>query len=214
MKFLLAITISLMFGNMVQTEYPNTKDATPIDGVKIGEKAPFFNLKNIDGEMYSFDNIVDAKGNKPKGYIIIFTCNTCPVAKANESRIIDLHAKYSPQGYPVVAIQPNDVVRKPGDNFEAMQKNAKEKGFEFLYLIDNKQEIYPQYGATKTPEVYLADENQIVRYHGAIDDSARDAENVEVKYLENAIEALKAGDKPEVEETKAIGCGIKGKKVQ
>ncbi|MEL6650496.1 MAG: redoxin domain-containing protein [Bacteroidota bacterium] len=122
-----------------------------ISGVGVGDEAPAFHLKGIDGEMYSFDNILDANDEKPKGYIVVFTCNTCPVAKANESRLIELHNTFASQGYPVVAIQPNDPDLKPGDSYEAMIKYADEKGFPFYYLIDEGQKIYPQYGATRTP---------------------------------------------------------------
>ena len=179
------------------------------DGVGVGDKAPAFDLPNIDGKRYSFENIKDANGNKPKGYIVIFTCNTCPYAQANEQRIIDLHTRYAPKGYPVVAIQPNSAAKSPGDSFEKMKSNAKNKGFGFLYLYDEKQEVSPKYGATKTPEVYLVDANLTVRYHGAIDDSVRDPDAVEEKFLENAIAALENNEKIAPAETKAIGCGIK-----
>ncbi len=178
-------------------------------GAGIGDKAPSFKLKNIDGKEYSFDNIKDGNGDQPKGYIVIFTCNTCPYAQANEQRIIDLHNNYAPKGYPVVAIQPNNPAAKPGDSFEAMKENAKEKGFPFLYLFDSSQEVSPQYGATKTPEVYLVDSDLVIRYHGAIDDSPRDAGNVSEKFVENAIAALDKGQDPNPTTTKAVGCGIK-----
>ena len=188
---------------------PIAKKASLKDGVSVGDKAPSFNLKGIDGKEYSYDNILDANGDKPKGYIVIFTCNTCPIAKANEERIISLAGKYAAEGYPVVAIQPNDPAAKPGDSYEAMQSYAKEKGFNFLYLFDDGQKIYPQYGATRTPEVYLVDKDLTVRYHGAIDNSARDADSVSEKFLENAIQALEDGKEPSPAKTKAIGCSIK-----
>lgn len=175
----------------------------------VGDKAPSFNLKNIDEKLYSFENITDANGNDPKGYIVVFTCNTCPVSKANESRLIAIHNKYAPKGYPVVAIQPNDPAKKRGESFVDMQKYAADKEFPFLYLLDEGQKIYPQYGATKTPEVYLVDANQIIRYHGAIDDSARSATSVEEKFLELAIAAVEKGEDPQPAETRAIGCGIR-----
>lgn len=187
-------------------------ESIPADGIGIGDKAPYFKLQNIDGKWYSFDNITDANGNTPKGYIIIFTCNTCPYAEASEQRIIDLHNTYAPKGYPVVAIQPNDPKIKPGDSFEAMKANAEKKGFPFLYLLDEGQEIFPQYGATKTPEVYLTDSDRIVRYHGAIDDNVRDASGVKVRFVEDAIVAIEKGQKPDPDTTKAIGCGIKASK--
>ncbi|GAA4326633.1 hypothetical protein GCM10023115_38680 [Pontixanthobacter gangjinensis] len=183
--------------------------AQPINGIEIGDKAPDFKLKNIDGREYKFDNIKDANGNEPKGYIVVFTCNTCPYAIANEQRLIDLHNNYAPKGYPVVAIQPNDPAVQPGDSFQAMKENAQEKGFPFLYLLDEGQEIYPKYGATRTPEIFLVDANRILRYHGAIDDSVRDEDGVEQKFVEDAIEAMENGKQPEPSTTKAVGCSIK-----
>ncbi len=189
---------------------PVTTSSTDTPPLNIGEKAPAFNLKNVDGKMYSFDNIKDINGNQPAGYMIVFTCNTCPVSKSNEQRLNELHKNYADQGYVIVAIQPNNPDRKPGDSYDAMVENAKNKNFKFLYLIDEGQKVYPQYGATKTPEVFLLDQDLTLRYHGAIDDSARDADGVEEKYLENAIMALQKGEDPTPSKTKAIGCGIKG----
>ncbi|MEM7657744.1 MAG: thioredoxin family protein [Bacteroidota bacterium] len=178
-------------------------------GLAIGEQAPDFELTNVDGQTYSLATIQDANGQAPKGYIVIFTCNTCPYAIANEQRIIELHNTYAAQGYPVVAIQPNDPDLKPGDSFEAMQARAEEEAFPFLYLLDEEQTVFPAYGATRTPEVFLLDQARTLKYHGAIDDSARDAEGVEEKFLENAIQALEEGTEPSPANTKAIGCGIK-----
>lgn len=127
----------------------------PKDGYKVGDIATDFRLENIDGTMLSLSDFEDAKG-----FIITFTCNTCPYAVAYEDRIEALNKKYKRKGYPVIAIMPNDTEIKPGDSMEAMQKRAKEKGFTFPYLIDADQEIYPQYGATKT-HTYLYYKKQI-----------------------------------------------------
>lgn len=180
-------------------------------GLKVGDIAPDFSLKNVDGKMYSLKDIKDAAGNAPKGYIVTFTCNTCPYAQANEDRLIELHHKMAAKGYPVVAIQPNDPTLSGGDSFEAMKKNAQEKGFPFVYLFDEGQEIFPKYGAGKTPEIYLLDAGLKLHYTGAIDDNAQDASAVKVKYVENAIAALEKGQVPQPSFTRAIGCGIKSK---
>jgi len=176
------------------------------DGYKVGEQASDFSLKNVDGTMVS---LKDYKG--VNGYIVVFTCNTCPYAVMYEDRIIELHNKYAPQGYPVVAINPNDPSVKPGDDFAGMQVRAKEKNFPFKYLFDEGQKVYPTFGATRTPHVFLLDANRYVRYIGAIDDNAQNPSEISVKYLENAIAALKAGNNPDPSETKAIGCTIKVK---
>ncbi len=176
------------------------------DGYKVGEQAADFSLKNVDGTMVS---LKDYKG--VNGYIVVFTCNTCPYALMYEDRIIALHNKYAPMGYPVVAINPNDPSVKPGDDFASMQARSKEKSYPFKYLFDDGQKVFPAFGATRTPHVYLLDANRYVRYIGAIDDNAQNPAEVTVNYLENAIAALKSGNNPDPSETKAIGCTIKVK---
>ena len=175
-------------------------------GLKVGDKAPDFKLKNVDGRMVSMADFKDVKG-----YIVTFTCNTCPYAVMYEDRIIEIHNKFSPQGWPVVAIQPNDTAKKPGDSFEEMQIRAKEKSLPYAYLIDEKQEVYPKYGATKTPHVFLLDANRTVKYIGAIDNNPQDAADATRHYVAEAIEAIEAGKSPDPAVTKAIGCGIKSK---
>lgn len=220
----LALGFSCQNAETAATEAESTTEETAVTvsqteteeapmGIKVGDQAPAFELKNIDGEMYSFDNIKDANGEEPKGYILTFTCNTCPYAVMYEDRLIELHNKMAPQGYPVVAIQPNDPEVKEGDSYEAMQERASDKGFPFLYLMDEGQEIYPQYGASRTPEIYLIDADRTLRYHGAIDDNAQDASAVTVNYVEKAVEALENGQDPDPADVKAIGCTIKTKKI-
>ncbi len=181
-------------------------------GVAVGDVAPDFNLKNVNGEMVSLATITNDDGSKPKGFIVTFTCNTCPYAVMYEDRLIALHQKYAPQGYPVVAINPNDPEVKPGDSFDAMKERVEEKGFPFMYLFDEGQQVYPQYGATKTPHVFLLDNTRKVRYIGAIDNNPQDADAVTKRYLEEAIAAVEAGQEPDPDYTKAVGCSIKVKK--
>src|SRR5690606_21360930 len=144
--------------------------------------------ENVDGTTVSLANYPDAKG-----FIVVFTCNHCPFAIAYEDRIIALDNKYKSLGYPVIAISPNDPEVMPEDGFEEMKTRAKEKGFTFPYMLDKGQLIYPQYGATKTPHVYVLnkeDGKNIVRYIGAIDDNYENPNDVTVKYVEAAVEAL------------------------
>jgi peroxiredoxin len=186
-------------------------EAVPADpsGYKAGDKAADFSLKNTDGKMISLGSFENAKGA-----IVIFTCNHCPYSVAYEDRIIALHGKYAPQGYPVIAINPNDPELEPDDSYEKMQLRAAEKGFPFPYLIDEGQKVYPLYGATRTPHVYVLSKSAgeyTVEYVGAIDDNTKDASKATRHYVEQAVDALLKGEKPEVTATKAIGCGIKAK---
>lgn len=174
------------------------------DGYKVGQKADDFRLKNVDGKMISLKDYKNVKG-----FLVIFTCNHCPVAKAYEQRIIDLNNKYASQGYPVIAINPTNPDLFADDSFEAMQVRAKEQNYSFPYLLDEGQKVYPKFGATKTPHVFLLSKDLEVKYIGAIDDNSQDASAVKVKYVENAIAALEKGTVPDPTETRAVGCGIK-----
>lgn len=176
-------------------------------GYEVGDNATDFNLKNIDDKIVSLSDYKEVKG-----YIVIFTCNHCPFAVAYEDRIIALDKKYKKLGYPVIAINPNNPEVQEKDSFELMKVRAKEKGFTFPYLFDEGQKIYPQYGATKTPHVYILEKTKkgnIVKYIGAIDDNYADESAVKVKYVENAVDALLKNKEVSVKVTKAIGCSIK-----
>lgn len=179
-------------------------------GYKVGDKVDNFSLKNVNGKTVSLNDY-----SKKEGVIVIFTCNHCPYAKAYEQRIIDLDKKYAKQGFPVIAINPNDPTDYPNDSFENMVKRSKEMKYSFPYLFDEQQSVYPVFGATKTPHVYLLKKTKKgfeVAYIGAIDDNTESAEKVKVKYVENAIASIKKGEKVTLAETKAIGCSIKAKK--
>ncbi|MCC9166458.1 thioredoxin family protein [Pontibacter harenae] len=177
-------------------------------GYQVGDTATDFRLKNVDGKMVAMNDYKNAKG-----FIVTFTCNTCPYSVAYEDRIIDLHNKYAPKGYPVIAINPNDVQVSPEDSFADMQQRAKEKKFPFAYLQDETQEITRAYGATRTPHLYVVQKQKggkyKVAYIGTIDDNSREPGKVQKKYAETALNELVAGKQVSQPNTKAIGCTIK-----
>jgi len=176
-------------------------------GYQTGDNATDFRLRNVDGKYVSLSDYPDAKG-----FIVIFTTNHCPYAIAYEDRIIDLDNKYKSMGYPVIAINPNSAEAYPEDSYDKMIVRAEKRGFTFPYLLDEKQEIYKIYGATKTPHVYVLKKepyNLKVTYIGAIDNNYRDAEQADEHYVQNAVNSLLAGKDPDPDFTRAIGCGIK-----
>ena len=84
-------------------------------GYEVGDIAKDFSLMNIDDQKVSLADYDEAKG-----FIVIFTCNHCPYAVAYEDRIVALDAKYKTQGYPVIAINPNNPDVMEEDSFENM----------------------------------------------------------------------------------------------
>lgn len=185
-------------------------NSTSVKGYEVGDEAADFKLKNIDGKMVSLSDFKSAKG-----FIVVFTCNHCPYAKKYEDRIVELDKKFKTQGYPVIAVNPNDPNVQPEDGYKQMIERAKQKGFTFPYLVDEGQKIYPLYGATKTPHVFvLQKENgkNIVKYIGAIDNNYENPNDVSEYYVQDAVNALVKGESVKMTKTVAIGCTIKVKK--
>lgn len=180
-------------------------------GYSVGSVVKDFTLKNVDNKDVKLSDYSSAKG-----FIVVFTCNTCPVAKAYQDRVVALHAEYASKGYPVIAINTNDPVASPGDTFEKMQERAKEKNFAFPYLQDENQVVTKQFGAAHTPTAFIlkkTDKGNVVAYIGAIDNDQEESNPTRSTYVKNAVNELLKGKSPAVTTTKAIGCTVKWKKV-
>lgn len=183
-----------------------------INTLEPGTTVPDFSLKNIDGKMVSLENYPNAKG-----FILVFTANTCPYAIAYESRLVGLNKKFFPKEYPVIAINPNMESLSPGDSFEKMKAKAKEANFDFPYLLDEGQKITNFYGARVTPHIFLLQrqgKDLRIVYTGAIDNDTEGNNPNKIKYLENAIASLEKGEKVKTSSTKAIGCTVKRPKAK
>jgi len=174
-------------------------------GIQLGDKAPMTDtkMKNVDGKEVS---IADVAGKN--GTLVIFTCNHCPFAKAWEKRIVESGNSCSKKGVGVIAINPNDPAAYDEDTYENMQRRAKDRGYEFPYVVDATSDVARAFGAKATPEVFLFDKDGKLVYHGAVDDS-REASKVSQRYLNDALEAVLAGKAVTTAETKAVGCSIK-----
>ena len=174
--------------------------------LEIGSGMPGMNykLKDISGNTTT---LADVKGNK--GTLVIFSCNTCPWVIRWEDRYVSIADKYTPKGIGVIAVNSNAGRFDGDDSLEKMVKHAKKNDYNFPYAQDPRSQLASKFGATKTPHIYLFDNNDVLVYRGAIDDNARDARFVDEPYLANAIDQLIAGNPIEKPISKAIGCGIK-----
>lgn len=169
--------------------------------LNIGDATPAWtDLPGVDGGQHSLAELHDTDV-----LVIVFTCNSCPYAIDHEDRLIALSKKYAGRSVKLVAINVNKV---EADALEAMKTRATEKGFNFAYLYDESQQIARQFGATYTPEFFVADRQRRIVYMGAMDDTPS-GEGVRRRYVEDAIDAALAGRSPAVPETVAIGCGIR-----
>jgi hypothetical protein len=149
----------------------------------------------------------DVKGEK--GTLVIFSCNTCPWVIRWEDRYVSITESYSSKGVGVVAVNSNAARFEGDDSLDKMARHAKDNDYNFPYVQDPGSKLAKAFGATKTPHIYLFDDEDMLVYRGAIDDNARDAASVDEFFLANAIEQL-INDQPiEKPTSKAIGCSIK-----
>ncbi len=171
--------------------------------LNIGDPAPAWtDLPGVDGKKHS---LADLKA-KPV-VVVVFTCNSCPIAVDYEDRIIAFTKKHAgPDGkVAVVAINVNTI---PEDRLDKMQEHAREKGFTFPYLYDASQKIAIAYGAQYTPEFFVLNKDRKIVYMGAMDDRNR-AADVKLSFLEPAVQAALEGEKASPAETLGRGCRIR-----
>lgn len=199
MNRFLAFALSLLCcGSMSAGEY-NKK-------LNIGDPAPAWkDLPGTDGKKHSLADLKDKDA-----VVVVFHCNSCPIANDYEDRLIAFAKKFcGPDGkVALVAINVNTV---PEDRLDKMTIRAQKKKYNFPYLYDESQKIAKDFGAQYTPEFFVLDKNRKVAYMGAMDDKSNEQE-AKVNYLEPALDAALKGEKLAKGETLARGCMIRYKK--
>ena len=168
--------------------------------LSVGDAAPAWaDLDGTDGKKHSLADLKDKDV-----VVVVFTCNSCPVAVGYEDRIVAFANKHADR----VAVVAINVNTGKDDQLPEMTKRAAKKKFPFPYLYDPTQEIARKYGANYTPEFFVLDKDRKVAYLGAMDDRSPPAAAGTV-FLDDAVEAALAGKKPATAETLARGCRIK-----
>ncbi len=174
--------------------------------LEIGEQAPDFSLPGVDGKTWTLSDFDDAKL-----LIVVFSCNHCPFVVGSEDRMNALYADYRPKGVAMIAINSNEEENHPTDSFDHMVQRAKDKGFGFPYVRDESQQVAKAYGALRTPQFYVFDDDRKLRYTGRMDDNPRQGGSETTHELRDALDALLAGQEPPATLTNPIGCNVKWK---
>lgn len=170
---------------------PNVPPAPPV-----GQPAPDFTLKDTAGRQHAL------KDYRGRLIVIGFIAVRCPVSNAYNTRIRELADEYRPRG--VVFLGVNSNANEPVAEIKA---HAAEHGFGFTILKDDDNRVADRYGAARTPEMYLVDEQGVLRYHGRVDNSI-EPRQVKTRDLSAALDEVLAGKPVTTPETKAFGCII------
>ena len=194
-KLIFAATILLCSG--IQAKELDLGSVLPLEDVK---------MMDITGKKVSLG---EAKGEN--GLLVIFSCNTCPWVIKWEDRYVELAKKYQSKGVGMIALNSNETTFESSDSMDEMKKHAKENNYNFYYARDDGSKLAREFGATRTPHVYLFNAEDRLVYRGAIDDNAKNQKKVKKPYVADAIDAMLAGNTIKYASTKALGCGIKFK---
>jgi peroxiredoxin len=170
--------------------------------VSIGDQAPKFELPDTAGARWS------SPADDAPATVIVFTCNHCPYALAWHDRIADAARDYAAQGVRFMAINPNDAERYPRDSYEAMRQRVAAEDWPMPYLHDATQEVARAFGAQTTPDLFVLDAENRLRYRGSPDGDYEDP-GLRAQWLRDALDALLAGRAPARPETRPVGCSIK-----
>jgi peroxiredoxin len=175
--------------------------------LSLGDDAPQFELPATDGKKYA----LDATSPDVRATVVYWTCNHCPYALAWHDRLLAVANTYKDQGVRFLAINSNDGETYPADSFAAMKERLKTEGdWPHPYLHDESQEIATAYAVSKTPEIFVFDEDMRLRYHGAPDADYEDPSQ-EAAWLRAAVDDLLGGRQVEMAESEPVGCTIKWK---
>ncbi|MBD1830315.1 thioredoxin family protein [Microcoleus vaginatus GB1-A2] len=173
---------------------------TPINGY-----APDFELPGVDEEVHHLARYLE----KFRAIAVIFMGNHCPYVQLYLNRLKEIQAEFQDRGVTLIGMNANDANQHPDDSFDNMKIFAANNQLNFPYIRDVAQDVAESFGASKTPEVFLLDQDGRLRYKGLIDDNPDDPGAVGVSYLRSAIDQLLNNQPVEPSSTEAIGCSVK-----
>jgi peroxiredoxin len=167
----------------------------------LGHKTENFTLNDFYGKSHSLADYKDKKL-----VALVFMGTECPVARQYGERLAELDKKYADKGVQFLAINSNRQ-----DTITALASYARIYHVNFPILKDLNNKVADQLGAARTPEVFLLDQDRVVRYHGRIDNQygvGYVKKTASEPYLKTAIEELLAGKTVAQSETGVVGCFI------
>ena len=134
--------------------------------------------------------------------VVEFLSHKCPCALGYDSRMKQLAQTYATKGIRFIGI--NSSVDETAADEELHIAKA---GLPFPVLMDSGATVADNYKASITPEIFVIDSKNIIRYHGRVDDS-RDPASVTSQDLKEALDGLLSNSRLTEPEKQAIGCAI------
>lgn len=170
--------------------------ALAADPVAVGDAAPDFNAIGPGDAKVNLATFAEAKV-----VVVVFTCNSCPVAQAYEPRFVQFVKDFEEKGVKFVAINCNS-----NENLQSIEQRIADSGLNYSYVSDATGQAARDFGASVTPQIFVLDGERKVAFTGPFDD---DMAAPGTNYVRDAVSALLEGRQPEVTSARPFGCRIK-----
>ena len=128
--------------------------------------------------------------------VVAFLGTECPLAKLYAGRLQTIADEYADRGVAVVAVMSN-----AQDSLSEIAAFVRQHNVTYPVLKDRRNEVADQFGAERTPQVFLLDREREVRYEGRVDDQYL----VGVMRDKPTREDLRAGDRRAADRQAGVG---------
>jgi peroxiredoxin len=160
---------------------------------EIGQPVPDFEATSLEGETVSLQAALGGH----KAVVVLFLSTVCPYVNHFAGHLHDLDQMYGPRGVLFIGINSNN-----WESREEVAEHAREHGFAFAMVKDERHQIADQLGVARTPEAFLVDSTGRLRYRGWVKSKQESPD------LQRALDAVLQGRRVARPVTKAFGCAV------
>lgn len=175
---------------------------------KVGEKAPEFVLKDLDGKEHKLSDYT----KEGKIVVLEWFNADCPYVKKHHvaNHTMAEHSKALKEEHGVVWLAINTgAAGKQGAGLERNKRAKADYKIEYPILLDPTGDVGRLYRAKTTPHMYVIGREGVLIYAGAIDNNDSPSRVGDVIYPVQAIKQHLAGETVTDPETTAYGCNVK-----
>jgi len=175
----------------------------------LGQPAPDFTLSDLNGKPVRLSSF--------RGKIVVLEWFNpgCPFVRASHTAgsLVKAAEKQAAQGVVWLGIN-SGAPCKHGHGIDTSREGAQRFALQHPILIDENGSVGRVYGAERTPHMYVIDQQGMLRYAGAIDNSP-DGEGKSpegdrlIDFVDSAIQDLNSGRPVRTPKTAPYGCSVK-----
>jgi peroxiredoxin len=195
--------LCLLWCGLVAVSAPTARESRPTRAPEIGQKVGAFRLEDPrDKKVWALADLKDKKA-----IVVVFLGTECPINNDFLPVLVRLHKEYTGRGVQFLGINSNRQ-----DTPARVADHARRNVLPFPVLKDAGNKVADQFGAQRTPEVFLLGGAGKILYRGRIDDQFgigyRRPGKPSRRDLACALDEVLAGKAVSVSSTPVAGCRI------